>query len=389
MDAFFATQDAASTKKVRKAAKAKAAQAEAEQAALATQVAESALAPKTSIFDHTPITMEGQLSVLDKTVAPATITPARTNAWGKIDTPTVSPDDTALEQKKAKRAARAAAKLLLSNTSSDEESSEEDDGEAELSALASTKQLDAAKKARTDKKAIAAKKAHSDTMKATNEAYAAKKPDLNTLIKNLKFKDAAMFLARIPDYEKNPSLRKMYDSYITRAPLGQELARSIWTAEANAKKSEGTMKTELLKEVKLLKLRTKVLSRGHTFCKAPNCEHLTCKMFITNMAGLEPDVMCPICEAASHTAAPHKATTIDYKALFKTTLCRNTAPCKYGDNCRHAHGVGELRPKPVFAVQNNSPNKTRMCRNILTTGNCSWGENCTFGHTRAELKPAQ
>jgi butyrate response factor 1 len=375
MDDFFATKDATNAKKARKVAKAA--------KALAEQVAEAALATKPSNFKHMPVTMETEFSVLNKTVAPVTVKPAPTKAWGKIVEPIdVSPSDIAREKKEAKRAARAAAKLLLStSSSSDEESSDEDDGEAALSALASTKQLDAAKKARADKKATAAKKAYSDTLKATNEAYAAKKSDLNTLIKNLKFKDAAMYLARIPDYEQNPSLRKMYDSYITRAPLGQELARNIWTTEANAKKSEGTMKTELLKEVKLLKLRSKILSRGYTLCKAANCKHPTCKMFITNMAGLKPDVMCPLCEAESHKAAP-----IDYTALHKTSLCTNGAACQHGAKCWFAHGKEELRPKPVFDVQNTRPHKTRMCRNILNTGTCKWGAKCTFAHTEEELQ---
>lgn len=60
---------------------------------------------------------------------------------------------------------------------------------------------------------------------------------------------------------------------------------------------------------------------------------------------------------------------------YKTELCRSfreTGVCRYGNKCRFAHGIGELRPRiqPILY-------KTEKCQNHP---NCKYGPRCRFIH---------
>jgi len=64
--------------------------------------------------------------------------------------------------------------------------------------------------------------------------------------------------------------------------------------------------------------------------------------------------------------------------LFKTEMCRSWAKfglCPYGESCRFAHGLRELRmrPKPHWKY------KTEMCKKFLS-GFCPYGPRCNFVH---------
>jgi len=68
--------------------------------------------------------------------------------------------------------------------------------------------------------------------------------------------------------------------------------------------------------------------------------------------------------------------------LFKTEMCRSWAKfglCPYGENCRFAHGHGELRvrPKPHWKY------KTELCKKFLA-GYCPYGSRCSFVHMPSE-----
>jgi len=64
--------------------------------------------------------------------------------------------------------------------------------------------------------------------------------------------------------------------------------------------------------------------------------------------------------------------------LFKTEMCRSWTKfglCPYGESCRFAHGMRELRmrPKPHWKY------KTEMCKKFLR-GFCPYGSRCNFLH---------
>ncbi|XP_022134167.1 zinc finger CCCH domain-containing protein 14 isoform X2 [Momordica charantia] len=67
------------------------------------------------------------------------------------------------------------------------------------------------------------------------------------------------------------------------------------------------------------------------------------------------------------------------QGMAKTELCnkwRETGGCPYGDHCRFAHGVEELRP-----VIRHPRYKTQMCRMVLAGDTCPYGHRCHFRHS--------
>lgn len=74
----------------------------------------------------------------------------------------------------------------------------------------------------------------------------------------------------------------------------------------------------------------------------------------------------------------------DKTKLFKTEMCKNWDPvaktgCKYGDGCKYAHGLDEMRVR-----QTPDAYKTRICKTFLNTGSCRYGTRCRFVHGDAE-----
>lgn len=84
---------------------------------------------------------------------------------------------------------------------------------------------------------------------------------------------------------------------------------------------------------------------------------------------------------------------------FKTALCdsfRRNQTCSYGEQCRFAHGVHELRLpsnvrilKPTRSIlifyfqprgRNHPKYKTVLCDKFSTTGTCKYGTRCQFIH---------
>lgn len=68
------------------------------------------------------------------------------------------------------------------------------------------------------------------------------------------------------------------------------------------------------------------------------------------------------------------------QGMEKTELCnkwRGTGvdDCPYGDQCRFAHGVEELRP-----VLRHPRYKTQVCRMFGTDTGCPYGHRCHFRH---------
>uniref|UniRef100_A0A8R1HRJ9 C3H1-type domain-containing protein n=1 Tax=Caenorhabditis japonica TaxID=281687 RepID=A0A8R1HRJ9_CAEJA len=68
---------------------------------------------------------------------------------------------------------------------------------------------------------------------------------------------------------------------------------------------------------------------------------------------------------------------------FKTALCdsyRRNQTCSYGENCRFAHGVHELRLPQHPRGRNHPKYKTVLCDKFSTTGTCKYGTRCQFIH---------
>ncbi|CAF0832857.1 unnamed protein product [Brachionus calyciflorus] len=81
--------------------------------------------------------------------------------------------------------------------------------------------------------------------------------------------------------------------------------------------------------------------------------------------------------------------------FFKTDLCiyfMNKGFCLDGDRCKFAHGVKELKNKPLDINNSNfnefyfSYYKTRICRNFRINGSCLMGKRCKYAHGINELK---
>lgn len=64
--------------------------------------------------------------------------------------------------------------------------------------------------------------------------------------------------------------------------------------------------------------------------------------------------------------------------LLKTEICKvhaRTGSCMYGENCRFAHGLLELR-----FVKRHPRYKTRKCVNFWNRNYCAYGDRCCFIH---------
>ncbi|EGT31050.1 hypothetical protein CAEBREN_24850 [Caenorhabditis brenneri] len=71
---------------------------------------------------------------------------------------------------------------------------------------------------------------------------------------------------------------------------------------------------------------------------------------------------------------------------FKTALCdsyKRNQTCSYGEQCRFAHGVHELRLPQHPRGRNHPKYKTVLCDKFSTTGNCKYGTRCQFIHKLA------
>uniref|UniRef100_A0A0N5B6M5 Zinc finger protein LEE1 n=1 Tax=Strongyloides papillosus TaxID=174720 RepID=A0A0N5B6M5_STREA len=64
---------------------------------------------------------------------------------------------------------------------------------------------------------------------------------------------------------------------------------------------------------------------------------------------------------------------------YKTALCtsyRAKGTCSFGENCRFAHSLDELKPPPV----RHPKYKTQLCDKFSATGICPYGSRCNFIH---------
>ncbi|CAB55126.1 C3H1-type domain-containing protein [Caenorhabditis elegans] len=69
------------------------------------------------------------------------------------------------------------------------------------------------------------------------------------------------------------------------------------------------------------------------------------------------------------------------EGAFKTALClshKRGKTCIYGEQCKFAHGVHELRCQQ--AKKNHRNYKTVLCDKFTTTGYCKYGIRCQFIH---------
>ncbi|KAG6602692.1 Zinc finger CCCH domain-containing protein 14, partial [Cucurbita argyrosperma subsp. sororia] len=67
------------------------------------------------------------------------------------------------------------------------------------------------------------------------------------------------------------------------------------------------------------------------------------------------------------------------QGMEKTELCKKweeSGGCPYGEHCRFAHGVEELRP-----VIRHPRYKTQICRMVLSGEKCCYGHRCHFRHS--------
>uniref|UniRef100_A0A1I7XUC9 C3H1-type domain-containing protein n=1 Tax=Heterorhabditis bacteriophora TaxID=37862 RepID=A0A1I7XUC9_HETBA len=68
---------------------------------------------------------------------------------------------------------------------------------------------------------------------------------------------------------------------------------------------------------------------------------------------------------------------------YKTALCesyRRTSTCTYGDECRFAHGVSELRLPTQPRGRSHPKYKTVLCDKFSNSGYCKYGARCQFIH---------
>ncbi|CAG9324803.1 unnamed protein product [Blepharisma stoltei] len=82
-----------------------------------------------------------------------------------------------------------------------------------------------------------------------------------------------------------------------------------------------------------------------------------------------------------------KATELDFKAKFKTEMCKNweNGCCEFGDQCAFAHGEAELRSRSG-AIKKY---KTKKCKQFYEQGYCIYGGRCQFQHREASPETAE
>merc|ERR1719320_1617834 len=74
--------------------------------------------------------------------------------------------------------------------------------------------------------------------------------------------------------------------------------------------------------------------------------------------------------------------SISGKSFFKTAICskwKELGSCPYGEKCRFAHGLRELRKRPKRHKKFNYV----TCKNFLE-GCCTYGLRCRFSHDAFE-----
>lgn len=67
---------------------------------------------------------------------------------------------------------------------------------------------------------------------------------------------------------------------------------------------------------------------------------------------------------------------------YKTVMCEAwllTAQCNYGNSCRFAHGLRELR-EPQICIRDASKLQTKACLKYTSNGICPHGLSCLFYH---------
>uniref|UniRef100_A0A914HGJ6 C3H1-type domain-containing protein n=1 Tax=Globodera rostochiensis TaxID=31243 RepID=A0A914HGJ6_GLORO len=75
-----------------------------------------------------------------------------------------------------------------------------------------------------------------------------------------------------------------------------------------------------------------------------------------------------------------------FERSYRTELCReyqNSGTCRFGDECRFAHSIEQLRFRPLPRNY-----KTKLCRNFEENGFCKHGAKCHFIHRSPILTPA-
>ncbi|KAG5456024.1 MAG: hypothetical protein BJ554DRAFT_4349 [Olpidium bornovanus] len=86
--------------------------------------------------------------------------------------------------------------------------------------------------------------------------------------------------------------------------------------------------------------------------------------------------------------------------LYKTRLCErfeNEGHCSFSSKCSFAHGLYELRERPLHHSRNGGPSqagpasenrlfKTKLCDRFAREGTCGYGSACNFAHGEAELR---
>jgi len=74
---------------------------------------------------------------------------------------------------------------------------------------------------------------------------------------------------------------------------------------------------------------------------------------------------------------------------YKTVMCQawlESMKCTFGENCKFAHGEGELRPAKV-QVRNQTKYKTKLCEKYTSGGICVYGSRCLFIHPAPSQAP--
>ena len=72
-----------------------------------------------------------------------------------------------------------------------------------------------------------------------------------------------------------------------------------------------------------------------------------------------------------------------FQTKYKTELCKNWIEigfCRYGNNCKYAHGHSEV------VLQKLAPTKKdKNCKTFFKTGQCPYGTRCQFDHEHRHI----